>query len=563
MAGNLGMRALVGALLVMVLASAAGTFTTVGIAQTESSGSCGVDFAAMLESAVNSAMYTLMQMNVSTDSASWSLIIEANASVSAIAQAQAAGQCSTAMGIYLNATKKISQAIAIAKKEAAASVAIMEEESKLVAEVKAEIRAVADLENQVIKAYEKGRINASTKAELEAKINESMSALIRLEARINASIEAGNLTASAIQAFKAELSQIKASIKEVARTLNNAIAESYKAELRAEVKAKLSAAIKEMQKLQMKLEEKGVCQDLPDVCLAINQSIEHLMNLSIMINQSINTNMSATAAMAAAAHAIMAAEGLMKAVANVSTEVNTSIELHMALKNATIKLEELKQALIDLKNEMASKFMPTHQIEMLIEQVDAIKGEMKAMANHSHRHGGHGERERFSSNVTGFFNAVAQYMAQLNQSAGMDAGLRAKIEAVLTKLVEAEAAVNITIKATANASVIFNKTCEGKAEALLKKSVKIAISAEKTLQHLGMSAEASAMAQAVAKLEAAIQAVKAGDNATAIQDIDAAVTALADLKAQLSSSHSSIIVSVSVKISVSIDLATAAKAQLQ
>ena len=554
------MRALTSAFLVLMLASIAGGFLTTGVAQTEigSGAACGVDYASMLKVAVNSAMYTLIELNVSTDSASWSLVMEANASVEAVAQAQAAGQCTTALQIYLNATKKIAEAISIAKKEAAESAAVMEAQAKLVTEVRAEIKAAIDLRSEIRSALEAGRINGSLEAQLEARVNASIQALVQLEARINASIEAGNLTAQAIQEFRAELKQIKADIKAVSKELDEAVAESHKAEISARVEAKLREAIKALMKTQAELQARGVCEDLPDICLAINQSIEQLMNLTIALNQSINANMSAVAAMVAAAHADMAAKGLLEAVVNVSAEVNASIELHNAYINASAKLDELKQAMIDLRNEMAARLMPTQQIEMLIHQVDQIKEEIHTSVRHAHKHRIGGD---LVSDTSAFFRAVADYMAQLNQSMGMDSRIRAKIEAVMTALTQAEVAVNATIEISANVSATFNETCENKARALLEKSIKVAVSAEKTFKALGMEAEASAVAQAITKLEAAINAVESGDNTTAIQEIDAAIQILSTINVSSSGSHAA--VSASIKVSISIELATTAKAELQ
>lgn len=563
MVGMRGMKTLVSALLVMMFASIMGGFAPVGTAQTEvsSSASCGVDLVAMLESAVNSALYTLIKLNVSADSVSWSLIMEANASVEAIAQAQASGQCTTALELYLNATKKIAEALSIAKKEAAQSAKLMEAQASLYAEISAEIRAAIDLSTEIEKAYEKGLINASIKAQLEAEVNASLDALIELEVKVNASIEAGNLTVEAIQSFKAELQQIKTDLKLTAEKLHEAIAEFYKSKIKAEVELKLHEAMEKMQKLQQKLEEKGVCEDMPEVCTAINQSIEELMNLTNSLNQSMSTNASAMVAMAMAAHAKIAVEGIYKAVTNVSAEVNASIELKEAYMNASAKLDELKQALIDLRNEMAARFMSTYQIEMLIRGIDNLKEELNMVVRHSHR-GCTDERDSMVSHGMEFFSNLRNIMIQLNQSIGADPVIRAKIDIVINKSISAEAAINATLELSINVSATFNETSKGKAEALLKKSIKIAASAERALMALGLEEQASAIAQAVGNLEAALRAINQGDNATAIQKIDAAVSVLINVRSQLGG-ESTVNACISAKISVSIELALSAKAGLQ
>lgn len=562
MVGTGVMKALVGALLIMMLASISGGFATATTAEAGGTGStsCGVDFAAMLESAVNSAMYTLIKLNVSANSTSWSLVIEANASVEAIAEAQATGQCSTALGLYLNATKKISLALSEARKESAESAELLKEQAGLTAEIRAEIKAALRLRAEIREAFEQGRINASLEASLEAEVNASIEALTQLEARVNASIEAGNLTVQAIQEFRAELKQIREGLRTVSMELHEAIANSYKEEIEARVKSKLKEAMMKLQELEQKLQERGVCADLPDLCAAINQSIGRLMNITVIINQSAEGNMSAFAAMVMAAHAEGAAEGLMKAVGNMSVEVNASIEVHQAYANASAKLDELKQALIDLRDAMAARFMPTQQVNMMIQGVGELKEELRMSVNHCHRrHWGEGSTIR---DTTQFFSSVRSYMVQLNASAGIDQELRAKIDAVITKLGEAEVAVNATINITINASATFNETCMSKAEALLTKSLRTTRSAGEVLQALGMEGQASAVEQATAKLEAAIEAVESGDNATAVQDIDAAVTILTDVQSQISGSGP-VYVSINARISISIELALSAKAELQ
>ncbi len=561
MVGSRGMRALVGALLVMMLASIAGGFAPVSVAQTEGTNACGVDFAAMLSNAVNSVMYTLVELNISTDSAAWSLIAEANASVEAIAQAQAEGQCTTAMGLYLNATKKLSEAVAIAKREAAASADLMERQERLMVEIRTEIRAAVELMNRIREAFRVGKINESVMVQLEARVNASIQAMTQLEVRINASIRAGNLTEQAIQNFETQMAQIKAEIRAAAEALNEAIAESYRAQLREAVELRLQEALKEMERMQEKLRVEGVCNDLPEVCAVINQSMEQLRNLTRMLNQSINANMSAMAAMAVAAHAKIAAEGLMKAVMNVSAEVNASIKLHRALMNASAKLEQLKQAMQELKNEMASRHMPTQQIDMLIQQADQLKEGIRDVARKAHRHCCD---NTFREEVSTFFAAARSLMMQLNQSMGMDNAMRERIRAVLMNLTEAGAAINATIEVVANVSAVFNGTCVGKAEALLEKSINVAKSVGRTLEALGLQELSSSVTQAVSNLEAALQAVRSGDNATAVQDIDAAISLLLNVKAQIGeNSVISIYVSIYVRLSVSISLAESAAAQLQ
>jgi len=347
----------------------------------------------------------------------------------------------------------------------------------------------------------------------------------------------------------------------VAEELHEAIAESYKAEIKAKVEEKLHEAVKEMQKLQQKLQERGICDDLPDVCLEINQSIERLMNLTMTLNQSINANMSARAAMVAAAHAETAAKALIEAITNVSAEVNASIELYEAFTNASAKLDELKQAMIDLRNELASLYMPTQQIDLLIQEVDQIKDEVYATVRHSHRYC---FNESLITYVSGFFDAVEQFMMQLNLTMGTNSEILELIENVITRLNEAEESVNATIDTSAQVSATFNESSKYRAEALLEKSVKVATSAKETLEALGMNVQASKVAQAISKLELAIQAVKRGDNATAVQEIEVAVSMLTDAKVQVEAEGSaSIYISIVVRLSVSVVLAESAMAELQ